>query len=227
MLTVTWRQPTNLLVYAFTWKWKPLKLIHSVIQHTVYVYLSEQKKNIQYISSNQLSDGVSKVLEYIFILRKQYDQLIMCKGAEASDDGTCERRLALFNPVAQSLAPLYWARQTCRPVRWPLTSRWYGTPFEQTNFNKLCLQDWFWLHWWLSCCIYFLAAGCMVPSNNHMLLPWHSQYSILVNSRLGCNNIHTLIIFNVPLLWLVLLNMLRIAQIPFIRTLEKRHYLNW
>jgi hypothetical protein len=119
------------------------------------------------------------------------------------------------------------ARQTCRPVRWPLTSRWYGTPFEQTNFNKLCLQDWFWLHWWLSCCIYFLAAGCMVPSNSHMLLPWHSQYSIQVNDRLGCNNIHTLIIFNVPLLWLVLLNMLRIAQIPFIRSLEKRHYLNW
>jgi hypothetical protein len=70
------------------------KLTHSVIHPYI-------------ISLIVLSDGVSKVLEYIFILRKQYDQLIMCKGTEASDDGTCERRLALFNPVAQSLAPLY------------------------------------------------------------------------------------------------------------------------
>jgi hypothetical protein len=59
------------------------------------------------ISDNLIRCFVTRCVKYIFILRKQYDQVIMCKGTEDSDDGTCGRRLALFNPVAQSLAPLY------------------------------------------------------------------------------------------------------------------------
>ena len=47
------------------------------------------------------------VWEYVIPDKEQGDQLIMCDATEASDHGTCERRLALFNPAAQSLAPLY------------------------------------------------------------------------------------------------------------------------